>query len=174
MPRRSSVFNSDHLRHLAGIWRCRCKYILKWVFTKISSTPVRTFLRIRMTLGELRLGFKPDCSKVQADTVRKVGARLHENARAASSAPHLWFLRSPRLVMRRRRTQGQQMTFRATPNLDRYLTLAQVESVHPVSRSTRWRMVRAGTFPRPVRLSPGRIGWREGDIRDWCLARLSQ
>jgi prophage regulatory protein len=55
--------------------------------------------------------------------------------------------------------------------MERYLTLAEVQKIHPVSRGTRWRMVRNGTFPAPVRLSPGRVGWRESDIVRWCEQR---
>jgi len=57
----------------------------------------------------------------------------------------------------------------ATP--DRFLTLEQVRDLHPVSRATRWRMVRDGDFPPPVRISPGRIAWRESDVRQWIAAR---
>ena len=52
-------------------------------------------------------------------------------------------------------------------DIERYLTLAEVERLHPVSRSTRWRMIKAGKFPAAVRISPGRIAWRESDISEW-------
>ena len=41
-----------------------------------------------------------------------------------------------------------------------------------LSRSTIWRMVKAGTFPAPVRLSPGRVGFRVEDVEAW-RARLA-
>ena len=57
--------------------------------------------------------------------------------------------------------------------LERFLSVTEVDRVHPVSRSTRWRMVRAGTFPAPVKLSPGRIGWREVNVVEWRQTRRS-
>jgi hypothetical protein len=37
----------------------------------------------------------------------------------------------------------------------------------PVSRSTWWRLVKAGTAPQPIKLGPGITAWRVGDIRAW-------
>ncbi len=39
------------------------------------------------------------------------------------------------------------------------------------SRSTIWRWVRAGIFPRPLRVGPNSIGWLESEIEDWLEAR---
>ena len=40
-------------------------------------------------------------------------------------------------------------------------------AVIPFSAATAWRRVRAGTFPRPVRVSPQVTAWRVGEIRQW-------
>lgn len=40
-----------------------------------------------------------------------------------------------------------------------------------LSSATIWRLRRLGDFPDPVRLSPGRMGWRRRDIEAWCAAR---
>ncbi len=37
----------------------------------------------------------------------------------------------------------------------------------PFSTATLWLMVRAGTFPAPVRLSAGVTAWRVEDVRAW-------
>jgi predicted DNA-binding transcriptional regulator AlpA len=37
----------------------------------------------------------------------------------------------------------------------------------PFSAATTWRRVRAGTFPRPVKISHGVTAWRVGDVREW-------
>jgi prophage regulatory protein len=37
----------------------------------------------------------------------------------------------------------------------------------PFSAPTLWRKVRAGTFPRPRKLSERITAWRVGDIRSW-------
>lgn len=39
--------------------------------------------------------------------------------------------------------------------------------VLPISRSTLWRWVREGRFPRPTRLSPGVSAWRVSDVLNW-------
>lgn len=36
-----------------------------------------------------------------------------------------------------------------------------------LGRTTWWRMIRDGKAPRPIRISPGRVGWWEDDIREW-------
>jgi len=36
-----------------------------------------------------------------------------------------------------------------------------------LSRSTLWRLSRSGAIPRPIRITPGRIGWRESDVAAW-------
>lgn len=36
-----------------------------------------------------------------------------------------------------------------------------------LGRTTWWRLVRAESAPRPIRVSPGRVAWLESDINDW-------
>jgi predicted DNA-binding transcriptional regulator AlpA len=51
---------------------------------------------------------------------------------------------------------------------DAYIRQARLlGDVLPVSRSTLWRWVNAGTFPAPVKLSAGMTAWRVQDVRDW-------
>jgi prophage regulatory protein len=40
-----------------------------------------------------------------------------------------------------------------------------------LSRSTRWRLERAGLFPRRRRVSPGCSGWLESELAAWIAAR---
>lgn len=49
----------------------------------------------------------------------------------------------------------------------------KVEAVTSLSRTTRWRMERRGEFPKRVRLSPGRVGWRQADIEAWICSRAA-
>lgn len=44
----------------------------------------------------------------------------------------------------------------------------------PFSKSTLWRRVKEGTFPAPVKLSPGVTVWRAEDIRAWISAQVRQ
>lgn len=41
----------------------------------------------------------------------------------------------------------------------------------PFSAPTLWRMVKAQTFPAPVRLSSRVTAWKVGDVRAWIVAR---
>lgn len=36
-----------------------------------------------------------------------------------------------------------------------------------ISRVTAWRLERLGLFPRRLQLSPGAVGWDEGEVLDW-------
>ena len=49
----------------------------------------------------------------------------------------------------------------------------KVEAVTSLSRTTRWRRERRGEFPKRVRLSPGRVGWRQADIEAWISSRAA-
>ncbi len=68
----------------------------------------------------------------------------------------------------RRGTSGRNAT---TPIA--ILDEAQVRSLTSLSRTTRWRLERRGEFPQHVRLSPGRVGWRQGDIEAWIGSRAA-
>ena len=37
----------------------------------------------------------------------------------------------------------------------------------PFSAPTLWRMVKAGTFPKPIKLSKRVTAWKVGDVRAW-------
>ena len=52
------------------------------------------------------------------------------------------------------------------------LSVADVVKKVALSRTTIWRLCRAGDFPKPVRLSPGRVGWLEAEIDRWLAARV--
>jgi len=41
----------------------------------------------------------------------------------------------------------------------------------PFSAPTLWRKVKAGTFPKPVKLSERVTAWKVGDVRAWIAAQ---
>lgn len=41
----------------------------------------------------------------------------------------------------------------------------------PFSAPTLWRMVKAGIFPKPIKLSPRITAWNVGAVRAWLLAQ---
>ncbi|AQR63164.1 hypothetical protein BZG35_17055 [Brevundimonas sp. LM2] len=55
--------------------------------------------------------------------------------------------------------------------LDRFLPWRKVHDITGLGRTTAWRLRRAGDFPHPVPISPGRVAWRERDIALWNETR---
>jgi len=51
--------------------------------------------------------------------------------------------------------------------LDRMLSIDAVINVTGLSRATIYRQMDAGKFPQRVRISGGRVSWRESDIQEW-------
>jgi predicted DNA-binding transcriptional regulator AlpA len=58
----------------------------------------------------------------------------------------------------------------ATPS-KRVLSQRAVLERVPVSRTTLWRMERAGLFPQRIRVSANRVGWIEADVDAWVDGR---
>ncbi len=56
-------------------------------------------------------------------------------------------------------------------HLPQYVGFAQVQDALSVSRRTVERMVRDGKFPKPIQLSPNRVGWRVEAITQWLAER---
>ena len=52
-----------------------------------------------------------------------------------------------------------------------FLRQPQVLVFVPISRSTLWRRIQAGTFPGPVKLSARVTAWRAEDLRNWISAQ---
>ena len=57
------------------------------------------------------------------------------------------------------------------PEIDQVLLAGAVANMLSLSRPTLWRLVKRGAFPRPLRLSPRRIGWRRSTIEAWLAER---
>ena len=47
-----------------------------------------------------------------------------------------------------------------------------VEALTGLSRSTIYKFMNDGTFPKAVKIGPRAVGWRQADIDDW-LNKLS-
>lgn len=58
------------------------------------------------------------------------------------------------------------------PTLDRLLREPEVKAATGLSRSQRHRMVKAGRFPAPLRISERASAWRHSQIAEW-LASLA-
>lgn len=55
---------------------------------------------------------------------------------------------------------------------DHFLDWPEVGRRTSLSRTTIWRLCRAGRFPSPVELSAGRVGWSARAVDAWIAARL--
>jgi len=53
----------------------------------------------------------------------------------------------------------------------RVLSQQAVLALIPLSRTTIWRMERAGDFPKRIQISANRIGWLEADVDAWVEER---
>jgi prophage regulatory protein len=54
------------------------------------------------------------------------------------------------------------------------LRLPEVRRRTGQSTSTIYAAMAAGTFPRPLRLSAGTVGWLEREVADWILGRVAE
>ena len=48
-----------------------------------------------------------------------------------------------------------------------YIQDTQLAARFAVSRITIWRWARKGTFPQPIKLTPGCTRWRLADVEHW-------
>lgn len=53
----------------------------------------------------------------------------------------------------------------------RMLNEVQVRTLTTLSRASRWRMARCGEFPKPIKISTGRIAWRESEVLTWLASK---
>ena len=60
-----------------------------------------------------------------------------------------------------------------TSPLDRILKRREVLKLCGFSDTTLFRLCRSGAFPKAVRLSERRCGWRESSIRAWLESRVA-
>ncbi|MAR56962.1 MAG: AlpA family transcriptional regulator [Rickettsiales bacterium] len=55
----------------------------------------------------------------------------------------------------------------------RIIRLPEVKARTGLSRSTIYRYIDAGAFPRPVSLGARAIGWFEGQVDEWIESRAT-
>ncbi|EKS2405588.1 AlpA family transcriptional regulator [Pseudomonas aeruginosa] len=54
------------------------------------------------------------------------------------------------------------------------LRLKTVIDCTGLARSTIYKYVAEGSFPRPVSLGDRSVGWLESEVQDWILARVEE
>ena len=51
------------------------------------------------------------------------------------------------------------------------LSMSQVREMVVYSPSHIYRLIKAGSFPAPIRLGPARVAWRRSSIINWLAER---
>ena len=49
-----------------------------------------------------------------------------------------------------------------------------LEEMLGISRSTIYRLMEDGDFPRPIRIGRRAVGWKSEDIDDWLLGQAKE
>lgn len=57
---------------------------------------------------------------------------------------------------------------------EKFLRLAAVQSLVPMSRSSLYRKIDAGEFPKPFSLGARAVAWRESEVNEWIAARIAK
>ena len=55
----------------------------------------------------------------------------------------------------------------------RLLNKSEVKKRDTLSHSTRWRRIKEGSYPAPIRISKNRVAWLEDDIEAWIIAQVN-
>ena len=58
--------------------------------------------------------------------------------------------------------------------LDPLLTIKQITAETGISRSTIYRLLQSGAFPKPISIGQRCIRWQESDIKAWILECKAQ
>lgn len=56
----------------------------------------------------------------------------------------------------------------------RIFRLQDVITTTGLSRSTVYKFIKEGTFPKPVSLGDRCVGWVDSEVHDWILARIEE
>jgi prophage regulatory protein len=59
-------------------------------------------------------------------------------------------------------------------HVNRILPLAEVRNLTSFGTSTIYRKMRAGEFPKQIKLSTQSVGWLESEINDWIQSRIAE
>ena len=55
--------------------------------------------------------------------------------------------------------------------IDRLLRRRQIEEITGLSRSSIYRLMQTGDFPRPIRVGPAAVRWKASEITAWLESR---
>ena len=55
--------------------------------------------------------------------------------------------------------------------MQQLFNVSQVENLCGISRQTIYRRMRAGDFPRPIKVGPRAVRWRSDELETWLDSR---
>ena len=70
-----------------------------------------------------------------------------------------------------RRSEDSGYPYEGMESGERLLRRREVEKITGLSRSSIYRLMPLGLFPRPVQVGPKAVRWRLSDIRAWLASR---
>jgi prophage regulatory protein len=62
----------------------------------------------------------------------------------------------------------QARTVSQKTELTRFIKMPKVLELTQMGRTTLWRLVKNGKFPKPIHIGPNSVAWREGDYEAWA------
>lgn len=72
-------------------------------------------------------------------------------------------------------TQAQAEQYRLPSSPLEFYRLPKVRKIcGDVAASTIWAWVKAGTFPKPIKLSANTTAWNAADVDAWAQARIAE
>ena len=64
-------------------------------------------------------------------------------------------------------------TQQTTPQSTQFYRLPQIKAHLNVSGSSIWAWVKAGKFPKPIKLSENCTAWNAADVEAWAQSRIA-
>lgn len=58
--------------------------------------------------------------------------------------------------------------------MNKILRLKDVLETTGLSRATMYKMMSDGAFPKSISLGERSVGWLEGEVQDWILAKIEE
>lgn len=59
-------------------------------------------------------------------------------------------------------------------NHDVIYSCREVQAMVSLGRTTIYRLIGQNKFPKPLKLSAGRVGWKESDLNEWLKQRAAE
>ena len=70
--------------------------------------------------------------------------------------------------------ERQKRERRPRPTSDVLITMTELEVLTQFRKPTIYEKIRAGVFPRQVRLGPNKVAWLRSEVLDWIAARAAE